>query len=186
MNEDGWKDESTIKANIPYIISMPNNENYDYTYNITGNIVFSASNVTVHTSDNLVSSKRGHRNFVPNYQNTDRSSDIYALNVNNLWSTNTDSDLAEGSAFIRDSRQVRPFEAYMTIDSGGGTTRSISIFDDDDTTGIMNLPLACKNKDGVIRVYSLSGMLLKQGKDEKILNDLPKGVYVVNGKKIIK
>ena len=186
MNEDGWKDESTIKANIPYIISMPNNENYDYTYNITGNIVFSASNVTVHTSDNLVSSKRGHRNFVPNYQNTDRSSDIYALNVNNLWSTNTDSNLAEGSAFIRDSRQVRPFEAYMTIDSGGGTTRSINIFDDNETTGIMNLPLACKNKDGLIRVYSLSGMLLKQGNDEKILNDLPKGVYVVNGKKIVK
>ena len=74
----------------------------------------------------------------------------------------------------------------MTIDNGGGTTRSISIFDDDDTTGIMNLPLACKNKDDVLRVYSLSGMLLKQGKDEKILNDLSNGVYVVNGKKIIK
>lgn len=129
MNEEGWKDESTIKANTPYIISMPNNENY---------------------------------------------------------STNTDSDLAEGSAFIRDSRQVRPFEAYMTIDSGGGTTRSINIFDDNETTGIMNLPLACKNKDGVIRVYSLSGMLLKQGNDEKILNELPKGIYVVNGKKIVK
>lgn len=186
MNEEGWKDESTIKANTPYIISMPNNENYDATYNITGNIVFSASNVTVNASDNLISSKRGHRNLVPNYQNTDRSSEIYALNVNNLWSANTDSDLAEGSAFIRDSRQVRPFEAYMTIDSGGSTTRSINIFDDNETTGIMNLPLACKNKDGVIRVYSLSGMLLKQGNDEKILNDLPKGVYVVNGKKIVK
>lgn len=185
MNEEGWKDESTIKANTPYIISMPNNENYDATYNITGNIVFSASNVTVNASDNLISSKRGHRNLVPNYQNTDRSSEIYALNVNNLWSANTDSNLAEGSAFIRDSRRVRPFEAYMTIDSGGGTTRSINIFDDD-TTGIMNLPLACKNKDGVLRVYSLSGMLLKQGKDEKILNDLPNGVYVVNGKKIVK
>lgn len=147
--------------------------------------MFSASNVTVHTSDNLVSSKRGHRNFVPNYQNRDSSSEIYALNVNSLWSTNTDSNLAEGSAFIRDSRKVRPFEAYMTID-GGGTTRSINIFDDNETTGIMNLPLACKNKDGVLRVYSLSGMLLKQGNDEKILNDLPKGVYVVNGKKIVK
>lgn len=186
MNEDGWKDESAIKANTPYIISMPNNDNYDATYNISGNIVFSASNVTVQESDNLISSKHGHRNLVPNYQNIDRSSDIYALNVNNLWSTNTDSNLAEGSAFVRDSRQSRPFEAYMTIDSGGGTTRSINIFDDNETTGIMNLPLACKNKDGVIRVYSLSGMLLKQGNDEKILNDLPKGVYVVNGKKIVK
>ena len=186
MNEDGWKNESAIKANTPYIISMPNNDNYDATYNISGNIVFSASNVTVQASNNLVSSKHGHRNLVPNYQNIDRSSDIYALNVNNLWSTNTDSNLAEGSAFVRDSRQSRPFEAYMTIDSGGSTTRSISIIDDDDTTGIMSLPLASKHNDGAIRVYSLSGMLLKQGNDEKILNDLPKGVYVVNGKKIVK
>ena len=74
----------------------------------------------------------------------------------------------------------------MTIDSGGGSTRSISIFDDNNTTGIINFPLAYNNKNGEIRVYSLSGTLLKQGKDEKILNDLPKGVYVVNGKKIVK
>ena len=135
--------------------------------------MFSASNVTVNASDNLISSKRGHRNLVPNYQNTDRSSEIYALNVNNLWSTNTDSDLAEGSAFIRDSRQVRPFEAYMTIDNGGGSTRSISIFDDNNTTGIMSLPLADSCNDGIIRVYSISGILLKQGSDEKVIDELP-------------
>jgi hypothetical protein len=186
MNEDGWKDETAIKANTPYIISMPNNDNYDATYNISGNIVFSASNVTVQESNNLVSSKHGHRNLVPNYQNRDSSPEVYALNVNNLWDQNTDSDLAEGSAFIRDSRQVRPFEAYMTIDSSGGTTRSISIFDDYNTTGIKNLPLARKHNDGMIRVYSVSGILIKQGTDERILNELPKGIYVVNGKKIIK
>ena len=186
MNEDGWKDESAIIANTPYIISMPNNDNYDATYNISGNIVFSASNVTVQESNNLVSSKHGHRNLVPNYQNRDSSPEVYALNVNNLWDQNTDSDLAEGSAFIRDSRQVRPFEAYMTIDSSSGTTRSISIFGDDDTTGIKNLPLAHKNNDGMVRVYSVSGILIKQGTDERILNELPKGIYVVNGKKIIK
>ena len=186
MNEDGWKAADAIAANTPYIISMPNNDNYDATYNISGNIVFSASNVTVHTSDNLISSKHGHRNLMPNYQNRESSSDIYALNVNNLWDQNTDSDLTEGSAFIRDSRQTRPFEAYMTIDSSGGTTRSIGIFDDDDATGIMSLPLAGSQNDGVIRVYSLSGVLLKQGSDERILDELPKGIYVVNGKKVCK
>ena len=94
--------------------------------------------------------------------------------------------MAEGSAFVRNLRQVRPFEAYITIDSGGATTRSISIFGDDDTTGIMSLPLAGNHNDGTIRVYSLSGILLKQGTDEKILDELPKGIYVMNGKKIIK
>lgn len=186
LSDNGWNAESRIKANTPYIISMPNNDEYDATYNLSGEIQFIGENVQIESSENLGYSKSGDKKFVPNYQNHDSCSDIYALNVNNLWSKNTDSSMAEGSAFIRDSRKVRPFEAYMTIDSGGGTTRSINIFDDNETTGIMNLPLACKNKDGVIRVYSLSGMLLKQGNDEKILNDLPKGVYVVNGKKIVK
>lgn len=186
MNEDGWQAESAIVANTPYIISMPNNDNYDATYNISGNIVFSASNATVQASENLTSSKHGHRNLVPNYQNRDSNPDIYALNVNNLWDQNTDSGLAEGSAFVRGSRQTRPFEAYMTIDSGSATTRSIGIFDDDNTTGIMSLPLADSCNDGVIRVYSISGVLLKEGSDEKVIDELPKGIYVVNGKKIIK
>ena len=183
MNENGWKSESAIKANTPYIISMPNNENYDATYNISGNIVFSASNVKVESSENLTSSKSNHKNLVPNYQNQESSNDIYALNVNNLWDKNTESDMAEGSVFIRGLRQVRPFEAYMTIDSGSSATRSISIFDDGNTTEIIDIP-TCKN-DGEVKVYSLSGALLKEGKYDEVIKSLPKGIYIINNKKVV-
>ena len=183
MIENGWKSESAIKANTPYIISMPNNENYDATYNISGNIVFSASNVKVESSENLTSSKSNHKNLVPNYQNQESSNNIYALNVNNLWDKNTESDMAEGSVFIRGLRQVRPFEAYMTIDSGGSATRSISIFGDGSTTGIMDIPTF--ENDGEVKVYSLSGALLKQGKHNEVIKSLAKGIYIINNKKVV-
>ena len=183
MNENGWKSEYAIKANVPYIISMPNNENYDATYNISGNIVFSASNVKVEASDNLSSSKSNHKNLIPNYQNQDSSNDIYALNVNNLWDKYTETDLAEGSAFVRGLRRVRPFEAYMTIDSGGSATRSISIFGDGNTTGIMDI--LTSESDDTIKVYSLSGALLKQGKRDEVIKNLPKGIYIISNKKVV-
>ena len=185
MNEDGWKQASAIKANTPYVISMPNNENYNATYIQSGDVKFSASNVEVKASDELANSKWGHRILVPNYQTQKSSSDIYALNVNNSIYTYTESDPVEGSAFIKDLRDVGPFEAYVILDSNSSATRCLSIFGDDDTTDIMDLPTS-SDHNGNNKVYSLSGRLIKQGKDDKDLQNLPKGVYIINGKKVIK
>lgn len=185
MNEDGWKQASAIKANTPYVISMPNNENYNATYIQSGDVKFSASNVEVKASDELANSKWGHRILVPNYQTQKSSSDIYALNVNNSIYTYTESDPVEGSAFIKDLRDVGPFEAYVMLDSNSSATRCLSIFGDDDTTDIMDLPTS-SDHNGNNKVYSLSGRLIKQGKDDKDLQNLPKGVYIINGKKVIK
>ena len=71
----------------------------------------------------------------------------------------------------------------MTIDSGGSATRSISIFGDGNTTGIMDIPTS--DNDGIIKIYSLSGALLKQGKREDAMKNLPKGVYIINNKKVV-
>ena len=180
---EGWKSADAINANVPYIISMPNNENYDATYNQSGDIEFTASNVEVKASDNLWGRKYGNCTLMPNYQNRDRSSDILALNVNNLWDKYTESEFLEGSTFIKDLRPVRPFEAYMILE-GSSATRAISIFGDGNTTGIMNLPTDGIND--VIKVYSLSGTLLKQGKREEVMSSLPRGIYIIDGKKVIK
>ncbi len=186
MNGDGWKSASAIKANIPYVISMPNNNNYNATYNQSGDIVFSASNVEVKASDELANSKWGHLLFIPNYQHQKSSSDIYALNVNNSIYTYTETDPVEGSAFIRELRDVGPFEAYMMIEGNASATRSLSIFGDDDTTDITVIPTSNGYNNGEVRVYLPSGVLLKSGKDDSILLDLPHGIYIVNGKKVIK
>ena len=185
MNEDGWVASDGIMANIPYIICMPNNEFYNATYNQIGNIAFRASNVKVEASTNLSNIKCGHKIFVPNYQTYAQSTEIFALNVNNSIYTYTESDPVEGSAFIRGLRDVGPFEAYMMIESNISATRSISIFGDEETTGIMDLPMSTDHH-GNNKVYSLSGRLIKQGKDDRDIQNLPKGVYIINGKKVIK
>lgn len=185
MNEDGWQSASAIKANIPYVISMPNNENYNATYNQSGDVVFSALNVEIKASDGIANSKYGQRIFVPNYQHQKSSSDIYALNVNNSIYTYTESDPVEGSAFISELRDVGPFEAYMMIEGNVSATRSVSIFGDDETTGIMDLPMS-SDYNGNNKVYSLSGRIIKQVKDDKDIQNIPKGVYIINGKKVIK
>ena len=183
LDDSDWLPADTIKANTPYIISMPNNDNYNAVYNISGDVVFSASNAVVKASDDLAYSHHNHLNLIPNYQNQEKASEIYALNVNNLWDKNTESDMVEGSAFVRGLRQVRPFEAYMTIDSGGAATRSISIFGDGNTTGIMDIPKS-DNKNGVVKVYSLSGVLIKQGAGSEVMQ-LPKGIYIINNRKVV-
>lgn len=71
----------------------------------------------------------------------------------------------------------------MTIDSGGSATRSISIFGDGNTTGIMDIPTS-KN-DGIVKVYSLSGALLKQGKRDDVMKNLPKGIYIINNREVV-
>ena len=183
MTDEGWKAESMIKANTPYIISMPNNDSYDAIYNQSGNILFSSSNVEIQASDNLINGKNDYRELVPNYQNIEKSSRIYALNVNNRFNAYTENDYLEGSTFIRGLRQVRPFEAYMKIGSGS-STRGVPIFGEGNATGILNLPTSITDKD--FRVYSLSGTLIKNGKNADVIDSLPHGIYIINGKKVIK
>ena len=173
MNSNGWKSESSIKANTPYIISMPNNEEYEASYNLSGDIQFTSSNVLVIASDGLSASKCSNKQLVPNYQNKVASQDIYALNVNSLLNTNTDT-AAEGSAFIRSLRQVRPFEAYMTIEGNAGARRVIPIFEDE-TTGVPSIPVSIDWRGDAI--YNLNGQRV---------SSMSRGIYIQNGKKIIK
>jgi alpha-amylase len=51
------------------------------------------------------------------------------------------------------------------------------------TTGIRNIKT---QTDGLIKVYSLDGRLLRTAKDSsEALSGLPKGIYIINGKKFI-
>jgi hypothetical protein len=53
-------------------------------------------------------------------------------------------------------------------------------------TAIDNVLMKKDNvNNSVVRVYSLSGTLLKKGKQSEVINNLPKGIYIINGKKKI-
>lgn len=60
---------------------------------------------------------------------------------------------------------------------------SISLFDDSCITAIETVKVDDLNRDTSGKVYSISGVLVKNNAAD--LNNLPKGIYVVNGKKYI-
>lgn len=60
---------------------------------------------------------------------------------------------------------------------------SLSLFDDSSTTPIETVKVDNLNRDTSGKVYSISGVLMKNNAAD--LNNLPKGIYVVNGKKYV-
>lgn len=60
---------------------------------------------------------------------------------------------------------------------------SLSLFDDGCTTPIETVKVDDLNRDTSGKVYSISGVLMKNNAAD--LNNLPKGIYVVNGKKYV-
>ncbi len=175
MTAQGWKAGSGIKANTPYIISMPNNEMYDVSFNQTGNIQFIGTNVEVKASTDMTTGQHGNKRLVANYQTQEASTDIYALNVSNEWSQNAATEV-EGSAFIRSLRSVHPFEAYLTVE-GSNAPWAIPIFESL-PTGINEKLIVNSEKFATATDwYTIDGRKL-QGEPKKA------GIYIFKGKKV--
>ena len=180
LGTTGFVEADGIKANTPYIISMPNNEAYRDEYILRGTITFSSTNSEIKKSDDVVKTKYGDRTFVPNYINLENNAGYYALNVNNDFEAYQGAE-KEGSVFIQNLRQIHPFEAYMTSTAG---TRSIGIFDGM-TTAIRGVEEK-ENGQQTLKVYNLNGQCIKTGQSEESLkHELPSGIYIIKGQKII-
>lgn len=180
LGENGMEAATQIRANIPYLICMPNDDAYGDEYIQGGRVTFSAQNVQISTSRGVTVSQVGRR-FVPTYQRVEASADVYALNVGQAIDGN-----AEGSAFISNLREVRPFEAYSVHTAIGSRIIGVSSLGGGDATGISNPQLGGESASEIVKVYTLSGIFLKQGPHGDVLRSLPKGVYIINGKKVIK
>ena len=182
LGGNGMEKATEIRANTPYLICMPNDDAYGDEYMLGGRVTFSATNATITTSGGTTVS-RGDRQFVPTYQRVASSSDVYALNVNEVVGDNP-----VGSVFVQSLREVRPFEAYSVHSTNRARIITVSSLGGGDATGINDLiqKNAGESADDVVKVYSLSGALIKQGKREEVLRSLPNGLYIINGKKIIK
>lgn len=185
-SSSGFKRARTIEANVPYIICMPNNNEYDAEYRLSGKVTFSAKNAVVASSDGTAQNEkpsRGNKTFVAAYKAKTRalSTDVYAMNViNDLYSKT--GGYNAGSIFISNLRTVAPFEAVMTTSSVA--SRVISI-DFNETTSIESLPTVYRD---IYNVYNLNGQLLIKAdnaeEQDRLMNQLPAGIYIVNGKKM--
>ena len=174
LTATGFEDAATIEANIPYIISMPNSQEYAARYNIDGKITFSSENIVVPVT-NTTPVNKGDAYFVPTFLRVAKSKDVWAINKNEIY-----EGKAEGSAFVQNLRDARPFEAYVTTKAVANMPMLLSIADmgggNNGTTGISMMLSDKADLDGTW--YSLDGRKL-QGKPTI------KGVYVNNGKKIV-
>ena len=176
LTENGLVSAQQIEANMPYLISMPNNGRYPADYNQAGNVTFSANNVVVPMTEQREMSGN-NRMLIPTTMRVAQSPSVYAINRNASYENNP-----EGSIFVADYREVRPFEAYVEHTNGA---RFISLDDlsEGDVTDIQAIhDIASAD---VVKVYNLSGVLLKTGKRQEVMSQLPKGIYIVNGVKVV-
>ena len=131
LTMNGFKNVTDIEANVPYIIAMPNNEQYADEYNVAGKVTFTGSDVEFPVTDlvSLPQDEGPEYLFHCNYSYLPMSASVYVLNEN------TDNGYA-GSAFVRNSRDARPFEGYVTnkggtspamYSLGGGVTRGLRV-----------------------------------------------------------
>ena len=176
LTENGLVSAQQIEANMPYLISMPNNGRYPADYNQAGNVTFSANNVVVPMTEQREMSGN-NRMLIPTTMRVAQSPSVYAINRNASYENNP-----EGSIFVADYREIRPFEAYVEHTNGARffTLSDLSEGDVTDIQAIHDIASA-----DVVKVYNLSGVLLKTGKRQEVMSQLPKGIYIVNGVKVV-
>ena len=173
LGDSGLQAATSIEANTPYVISMPNSEEYTADYNLNGRVTFSAQNVDVPaTVTHTLALADSSIVMVPAMQRKERSSSVWALNVGEVRGS-----YFEGSVFERDYREVRPFEAYTVhrLENGQPAPRYVPLMDIGGTTGIETIDHGPLTID---RWYDLEGRKL-QGKPTQ------KGVYISNGRKVV-
>ena len=161
---------NSICANYPYLIAVPG-DNWGVEHQLTGkDIVFSATTTTVtSTSRSMLSGDfyTMYGTYAPKTVN----SDAYVLN-------------SVGSGFVKKSSSVtlKPFRAYFLPKYGYGSHAALSIgMTGNQATGIT--PLFHDTPTTANDIYNISGV--KVGTVDN-MQQLKPGIYIVNGKKIVK
>ena len=176
LGDNGLTQATKMEANVPYLISMPNNsEAYYAEYNLSGKVTFTAQDVTVPVTAPVTLARADSTiKMVPAFQSIGRSSDVWAINVGE-----TRGQYYEGSVFERDYREVRPFEAYTIHRSDTPAPRFVPVNTlMGGTTGIEDVIELMSDDRGEGTWHDLQGRKVANGK-------LPRGVYIRNGKKTV-
>ena len=165
-----------IEAYVPYVIAMPNSNEYFSEYNQAGRVTFSATNTEVYQTPDF-SFMENEPNMsmmtIPTFQLKARSDSIYVINV-----SQPRNDFAEGSVFESGLRDVRPFEIYTVHHGQGARPRFIPIpAQGNESTGIADIKATEPTTPS--QWYDLSGRRLTT--EPKV-----KGVYIQKGRKVIR
>jgi hypothetical protein len=118
LTTDGYQDVTEMEASHAYIIAMPTSYNYSDEFRLDGTVTFSAEDVTL--SWNPVVSEGTTFTMYPTYETVKKAMDVYALN-SEYWVNGYDY----GRAWVRGSIDVNPYEAYVKLNDGAATMRSV-------------------------------------------------------------
>ena len=169
LQTDGFKVATTIEAHKPYAVSMPNNPEYADRYILAGDVTFEGQNVTIGvTAPETVTDANG-LSLISNFRRQAAAADILAINREVI------DGHAEGSIFLPQSRSVLPFEAYVQTPGNA----PVKLFEDP-ADGIEDIPAFMLRQPGNLAdgIYDLSGRRVEKA--------ARKGIYIVNGKKVMR
>ena len=194
--EEDWVEADTIVAGTPYIISMPNNEEYVNGYSLPGRVTFAGADVDFANTDSLETATRWKEGatFIGTFMPVEEQG-IRSLNVNVAAGLDW-----LGSAFV-DEDVTLPFGAYMY---GSNLPSQIPVFGD--WSGIIT-PTADTNygikvetpAPGMIRISSgraatvtivtpegavIRTLRLQPGESQS-MEGLTRGLYIAGGKKVM-
>ena len=125
LQADGtYKDVTAIEPNKPYLIAMPNAEEYASEYCISGNVTFEADNVSLGETPEIVPTDGGAYSMYGTYDWVTGTRKVYALNLDK-WSDGSGSSVyyEKGSVFVPSLRDVAPFECYLQNNNPSASMR---------------------------------------------------------------
>lgn len=162
----------SIKAHAPFIMEVPNSDEYEDRYNVVGQVTFSADSVTVYATTDMDREVEDDLVLLGSYEGVSAERAVYALNDEGIYTDG--NSYMEGSIFVADSRDIRPFEAYVY--SNQVVPAPYLRIGENVGTGINHSTF---NIQRSTEIYDLMG--------RRILNieNLKSGVYIVNGKKVV-
>ncbi len=155
---------TTLNRAMPYLIKTGDAL---MSLNVDAETYFSTDNAAI-PENNETSISSFHGTFAGMTNAEAVAANAYILQSDNIWHKIT----AENSAAT-----IPAYRAYMTPTVAGAKALSFTL--GDEATGIS--AIVTTDADGTQRVYDLNGRLLDSNIDNQ-----PKGVYVVNGKKVMK
>ena len=191
LDSDGFKQATTIRANVPYIIAMPNHSDYG-SHSMTGAVFFTATAATIHTTDDITVAESSKFTLTPTYETIAPRADVYALNVGFAY-----NNYKGGSVFIPNKYEVTPFSAYLTPASSSKAAPFYRIQTQPDVEEEVVKGTAIEAKDGVVyisvaeaqtvTVYDLTGRQVCRVACEPGVNTityLQRGIYLIEKTKI--
>ena len=159
-----------IAANTPFILEMPNSDEYEDRFNIEGTVTFTAENATVYATTAAKPATQGYM-MNGSYEGVESGSYVYALN-DEEYTASDGTVYMPGGVFVENSRNVRPFEAYVY---GSQASRAPYLrIGGKEGTGIGHV-LLFTDEDAW---YTLQGIRLSERPHEK-------GLYIHGGKVVV-